>query len=180
VTVADTVKNALGGLTGAQRFNLSNWTTGQTPSMTEALGLSANAPQITPLTASAVTQAQAAPGSSTGSGDAPALPKSGSYSFSQLEQIWVDAGGNPSVKTIAAAIAMAESGGNPEATDDDSNGSTDRGLWQINSTHGSQSTYNVIQNARAAVAISSNGTNWSPWTTYKSGAYLEYMPEGGS
>jgi hypothetical protein len=115
--------------------------------------------------------------SDTGSGAVPPLTGN-SYTFSQLEQIWVNAGGNPAYQIIAAAIAMAESGGNPTATDNDSNGTTDRGLWQINSTHGAQSTYNVMQNARAAVAISDNGTNWQPWTTYTTGEYLQYMPSG--
>src|SRR5262249_40915223 len=46
-----------------------------------------------------------------------------------------------------------------------SNGTTDRGLWQINSIHGKQSTTNAAENARAAVAISKNGTDWRPWCT---------------
>lgn len=97
------------------------------------------------------------------------------YSYAQLEGIWNQAGGNPQQASMAAAIAMAESGGNSAAYDNDSNGSVDRGLWQINSVHGSQSTFDVMGNARAAVAISNNGTNWSPWVTYQTGAYLKYM-----
>lgn len=87
------------------------------------------------------------------------------YSFDQLEALWVQAGGNPLYKAMAAAVALAESGGNPVATNHNSNGSTDRGLWQINSVHGSQSTTNALANARAAVSISNNGTNWKPWCT---------------
>jgi hypothetical protein len=30
-------------------------------------------------------------------------------------------------------------------------------------------------NARAAVAISNNGTNWAPWTTFSSGAYRQFL-----
>lgn len=97
------------------------------------------------------------------------------YSYAQLEGIWNQAGGNPQQASMAAAIAMAESGGNTGATDCDTNGSVDRGLWQINSVHGSQSTYDVMGNARAAVSISNNGTNWSPWVTFQTGAYLKYM-----
>jgi hypothetical protein len=97
------------------------------------------------------------------------------YNYAQLEYIWMQANGNAQVAPIAAAIAMAESGGVTTATDLDSNGSVDRGLWQINSVHGSQSTYDVMGNARAAVAISSNGTNWQPWTTYTNGAYRNYL-----
>lgn len=97
------------------------------------------------------------------------------FNYAQLEGIWIQAGGSPGAAPIAAAIAIAESGGNTTATNHDSNGSVDRGLWQINSVHGAQSTYDVMGNARAAVAISNNGTNWAPWTTYTSGAYRQYV-----
>jgi Lysozyme like domain len=97
------------------------------------------------------------------------------YSYAQLEGIWIQAGGNPQYANIAAAVAMAESGGNSAAYDNDSNGSVDRGLWQINSVHGTQSTFDVMGNARAAVAISNNGTTWSPWVTYQTGAYQQYL-----
>lgn len=97
------------------------------------------------------------------------------YSYAQLEGIWNQAGGNPQAAPMAAAIAMAESGGNSAAYDNDSNGSVDRGLWQINSVHGALSTFDVMGNARAAVSISNNGTNWSPWVTYQTGAYQRYL-----
>lgn len=96
------------------------------------------------------------------------------YNYAQLEGIWMQAGGAQGAAPIAAAIAMAESGGNSTATGQNP-GSVDRGLWQINSVHGAQSTYDVMGNARAAVAISNNGTNWSPWTTYTSGAYRKFL-----
>ena len=47
----------------------------------------------------------------------------------------------------------------------------ERGYWQINPVNGSLSTYDPYGNARAAVIMSGNGINWSPWTTYTSGAY---------
>ena len=97
------------------------------------------------------------------------------YSYAQLEGIWCQAGGSPTAAPIAAAVAMAESGGNTTATNQDSNGTVDRGLWQINSVHGAQSTYDVMGNARAAVAISNNGQNWAPWTTYNNGAYRQFV-----
>src|ERR1044072_4069643 len=37
--------------------------------------------------------------------------------------------------TLAVAIALAESGCNPAALGHNTNGTTDRGLWQINSIH---------------------------------------------
>jgi phage protein U len=97
------------------------------------------------------------------------------YNYAQLEGIWIQAGGNPQAAPMAAAIAMAESGGNSAAQDLDSNGTVDRGLWQINSVHGAQSTFDVMGNARAAVAISNNGSDWSAWVTYQTGAYQRYL-----
>ena len=92
------------------------------------------------------------------------------YTFTQLENLWVQAGGNPQNKAMAAAIAMAESGGNSQSTNNNGNGSIDRGLWQINSVHGSLSTYDPVANARAAVQISNGGSNWRPWCTAYSDA----------
>lgn len=97
------------------------------------------------------------------------------FTYAQLMSIWEQAQGNPQAASIAAAIATAESGGNSAAYNINTNKSTDRGLWQINSVHGNQSTFDVMGNARAAVAISNNGRNWSPWTTYTNGAYRRYL-----
>jgi hypothetical protein len=69
---------------------------------------------------------------------------------------------------MAAEIAMAESGGRQYAHSP----TNDFGYWQINGSHGpAMATYDPMGNARAAIAISSNGRNWRPWTTYTSGAY---------
>jgi hypothetical protein len=93
--------------------------------------------------------------------------QSGDYSCSGLEQIWEQAGGNPADAFMAAEIAMAESGGNPNAISP----TADYGLWQINISNGALATLNPLQNAKSAVTLSDNGTNWDPWTTYTSGAY---------
>jgi len=73
---------------------------------------------------------------------------------------------------------MAESSGRQDAIDNDSNGSTDRGIWQINSVHSqfnpSLLLSNALYNAKAAVAIY-NGSGWGAWTTYTSGAYQRYL-----
>jgi lysozyme-like protein len=98
-----------------------------------------------------------------------------SYTNAQLQQLWIKAGGSKAAAPIAAAIAMAESRGDPDATDDDADGSEDRGLWQINSVHGALSTYEPLANAQAAVQISDNGTDWSAWTTYVSGAFKQFL-----
>ncbi|MGH3190202.1 MAG: LysM peptidoglycan-binding domain-containing protein [Streptosporangiaceae bacterium] len=92
---------------------------------------------------------------------------SGTLGCAALETLWEEGGGSHAEAFTAAEIAMAESGGNQFAT-----GTVgERGYWQINPDHGSLSTYDPLGNAKAAVVISDNGTNWSPWTTYTSGAY---------
>ena len=102
---------------------------------------------------------------SGGSGSAATL--SGTLGCSGLEQLWEEAGGNPSEAFMAAEIAMAESGGNQYAHSP----TDDFGYWQINAVNGSLATYDAYGNARAAVIISHDGTDWYPWTTYTSGAY---------
>jgi hypothetical protein len=88
-----------------------------------------------------------------------------------LEALWESAGGSRAAAFTAAEIAMAESSGQQSATNWNTNGTVDRGLWQINSIWGGLSTYDAAGNARAAVQISHDGTNWGPWTTYQTGAY---------
>jgi hypothetical protein len=72
---------------------------------------------------------------------------------------------------MAAEIATAESGGNPSVVSPTS----DYGLWQINWSHDPsdpQVYLDPVVNARAAIAISDNGTDWSPWVTYVKGLYI--------
>lgn len=92
---------------------------------------------------------------------------SGSLGCAGLESLWRDAGGASWAAFTAAEIAIAESGGNQYAT----GAAGERGYWQIHPDHGSLSTYDAYGNARAAVIISDDGRNWSPWTTWTSGAY---------
>lgn len=92
----------------------------------------------------------------------------GSLGCSGLEALWRSAGGNPGSAFIAAEIAIAESGGRQYAT-----GTVgEEGYWQINPVNAGLATYNPYGNARAAIILSGNGANWSPWTTYTSGAYV--------
>jgi LysM repeat protein len=104
-------------------------------------------------------------GSSSSGGGSSSL--SGTLSCSGLEQLWDSAGGNPSDAFMAAEIAMAESGGQQYALSP----TDDYGYWQINASNGSLATFNAYGNARSAIILSQDGTNWSPWTTYTSGAY---------
>jgi LysM repeat protein len=93
---------------------------------------------------------------------------SGTLGCSGLEALWMAAGGSRAQAFTAAEIAMAESGGRQYAHSP----TNDYGYFQINGGHGpAMATYNPIGNAKAAIAISSNGRNWRPWTTYVTGAY---------
>lgn len=117
--------------------------------------------------AASTTAADSTAAAASTSQPAAATSLSGTLSCTGLEQLWVDAGGSPAAEVTAASIAMAESGGNQFAT-----GTVgERGYWQINPVNGALSTYDPYGNARAAVVMSADGANWSPWTTYTSGAY---------
>ena len=83
---------------------------------------------------------------------------------------------------IAIAIAYAESSGNPDAVGD--NGDS-IGLWQINLPNhpeyeGSDLT-DPQTNASAAYAIyQAAGDSFTPWTTFKTGAYSQYLGSDGA
>ncbi len=110
----------------------------------------------------------AAPAGSTSTVLTTSSALSGTLSCPGLEELWEQAGGSDAQAVTAASIAMAESSGQQYAT----GAAGERGYWQINPDHGSLSTYDPLGNAQAAVIISGDGTDWIPWTTYTSGAYL--------
>lgn len=94
------------------------------------------------------------------------------------------AGFKGTAEQTAIAVALAESGGNPNATNQNKNSagqvtSTDRGLWQINNVYHSEVSDSCAFSPACAATqtyrISSGGSNWTPWTTYKTGAYQKYM-----
>lgn len=76
------------------------------------------------------------------------------------------------------AIAGAESGYNSQAIGD---GGTSYGLTQVHLPAHPQYTaaqmLDPVQNMAAAYEISGGGQNWQPWTTFKTGAYQQYLPE---
>jgi hypothetical protein len=119
---------------------------------------SADEGSSTPATATASTSSSGGSGSTS---------LGGTLSCSGLEQLWEDAGGNSADAFMAAEIAMAESGGNQYALSP----TDDYGYWQINASNGALATFNAYGNARAAITLSNDGTNWDAWTTYTSGAY---------
>jgi len=113
----------------------------------------------------------------TGTGVGPSTPGMGGQQ-STLAQLWIQAGGKPGLANLMAAIAMAESGGKVDAEGSNANGTTDNGLWQINSSH---TQYDIarlrsdpLYNAQAAVAIEKS-EGLKAWTTYTSGAYKAFL-----
>ena len=86
----------------------------------------------------------------------------GTYGLSALEQVWMSAGGSAATAPHAACIAQHESGGNPRAISPQD----DAGLWQIASSNApTGQMLDPAANAAKAVAMSSNGTSWSAWST---------------
>lgn len=101
-------------------------------------------------------------------------------SQAQLARLWIQAGGDPAQAGTASAVAMAESSGSTSATNHNTDGSTDLGPWQINNKahpqyNQQQLLSNPLYNAKAAVAIASNGKDWGPWVTFKTGAYKKFL-----
>lgn len=117
-------------------------------------------------------------GGGAGAG-APGPGAGGVYSKNALRNLASSVGFPAASLNMAAAIALAESSGRANASNTNTNGSIDRGLWQINSIHGGLSTFDPLANARAALSISGGGHNWNPWTTYKTGAYKKFLARGG-
>lgn len=78
---------------------------------------------------------------------------------------------------ILSAIGMAESSGRLRAVNHNTNGTDDFGKYQINDVNGysRKQLATAAKQAKAAKAISKNGTDFSPWVTYNTGAYKKYL-----
>jgi hypothetical protein len=103
------------------------------------------------------------------------------YTYAELEQLWIQAGGPRGLAPLAAAIGEAESGGNSDALNPNDNNGTQSsfGIWQIsNGTHTppSPNWSNPAVNAQLAVGKwRGAGQSFSPWGTYDSGAYKAFL-----
>src|SRR5437588_6657990 len=111
-------------------------------------------------------------------------------SYAQIEGLWVQAGGDPKLASLMAAIAMAESGGHPfEINDDAGTGDYSVGLWQVNYFDGLAQSRTAafgspeslrrdpLAQSRAAISIlKSQGL--SAWTTYTRGTYQQFLQGG--
>lgn len=94
----------------------------------------------------------------------------------------MSAGFSATDAVTAAAVALAESSGNPAAVGD---GGNSIGLWQIylpvHPEFSGEDLTDPQTNANAAFSVwQAAGGSFSPWTTYGSGAYLTYIPAPSS
>ena len=78
---------------------------------------------------------------------------------------------------LATAIALAESGGVPNALMRSSR-EVSVGLWQINTMvhpYTPEDMREPMKNATAAFKISKGGTDWRPWSAFKNGRYKQFQ-----
>jgi hypothetical protein len=113
----------------------------------------------------------------------------GTAKVNQLIRLAQGAGFRGNDAAVMAAIALAESGGNVKALNDNrSTGDLSYGLWQINMID------DLGPERRRSFGIKNNEALWSPsvnakaarlvhqsqgfgaWSVYKSGAYRQYLP----
>ncbi|HEX6020630.1 MAG TPA: hypothetical protein VFZ00_01460 [Solirubrobacter sp.] len=94
------------------------------------------------------------------------------WSKQRIRNLWVRAGGDPKVANLMAAIALAESGGDPGIVNSIGAG----GLWQI---HPAEPGYlNPLTNAKIAVRkLGSQGLR--AWEAYTNGSYRQFLARGG-
>jgi hypothetical protein len=104
---------------------------------------------------------------------------------------WANTTGSASTLVVASAICVAESGGqstvyycNPTRMDGyyppvNCSGLYDRGLWQLDSQAWSsisnECAFTPKCNAAGAYGISQDGLSFTPWATYTSGVYGNYL-----
>lgn len=100
-------------------------------------------------------------------------------SASEIKGYAYNAGFRGNDLNIAVAIAFAESEGKTDAVNHNKNGSTDFGVWQINTVHPellqSGSWSDPAANARMAYTLYKARRGFKDWASYNSGSYLAYL-----
>lgn len=109
---------------------------------------------------------------------------------SQISQLASDAGFSGNDLVTAVAIALAESGGNPNNYNPETaagapQGKGSYGLWQIylnaHPEFAGDNLYDPAANANAAFSIySASGQSFRAWSTFKSGAYQAFLDSASS
>lgn len=96
------------------------------------------------------------------------------FSQSELQNLWIQAGGDPGVAPLMSAIAMAESGGSSGAKNPSSGAC---GIWQIFPPEiGCENPFN---NAQMAVR-KYNTQGLGAWEAYTNGAYQSFISAVGA
>lgn len=113
-------------------------------------------------------------------GDTGAVASGGALSTTEVARAYAEAGFTGEQLVTMVAIALGESGGNPQARN--LNASEDsRGLSQINTyahpQYDPNQLYDPVYNARAAFEVSGGGQNFGPWTVFSRGLYQDHMAE---
>ncbi len=105
--------------------------------------------------------------------DAEVAAAGAEFDTESLAALWIEAGGDPTVARIMAAVAMAESGGDPNIEGPlTSYGFKAKGLWQIHPPEpGSEIP---LENAKQAVR-KYNAGGFQPWEAYTNGSYRKFL-----
>lgn len=128
-----------------------------------------------------ITYAEPDPSSTSWSPSAP-----GFLSAEDIARLLRSIGWPESTLTVAVALVLAESGGDPYAKNSAGNSppSTDRGLWQFNSYWRKDvddaCAYDPVCSSRKALITSKNGTDFSAWSAYKNGSYQGKMSQAAA
>lgn len=163
----------------------TKWPSDPVKSVLQGKGVPAPTGKTSAVQTAAFVESSSAASSNTATPNGPGATPQNSYDHASLMTLWSANGGSPGTANVAAAVAMAESSGNPKVTSSNPDGGTNVGLWQLD-TKGKGAGYTVSQlqdpntNARVAVFGSANGTNWSAWETFVSGAYKKFLVSGGT
>lgn len=80
---------------------------------------------------------------------------------------------------LAVAVMSAESGRYTGAWHDNTDGSEDRGLFQLNSkaqpSVSEDDAYDPLKNAEYTFQLSKEGTDWHYWAAFNSGAHEKFI-----
>ena len=109
------------------------------------------------------------------------------YSISELTAAARDAGFSGASLVTAVAVSLAENGSRTlraVGVNSDQWHSRDRGPWQINDHwHPDVSdscAFDLSCAAKAAFKISDQGRSWTPWATFTSGKYKQYLSDASA
>ena len=97
------------------------------------------------------------------------------FSRVELAALWIRACGNPERAQLAAAVALAESGGMPDAVGPDQRA----GLWQPPAwgNHHSvvRALLNPLANAEVTITLTKDGEDWEAFPGYANGTYRRFL-----